>query len=379
VIAAMDDSSDEDDWCPKTQVGLQDLLQPRKTPLISKLETETPPVEVVLETAEKHPLPEKVPERREAEDEPPALESQEAVPELQQGYSSRNGSTNGQVFVAPASAPRIQERAQNERSEAELVRAAEQDKAEGVGLFQSGQYFKSYQVWRRSIDALEGVEAEEAKKIFVALCSNAAQALLKCPEVEGAATEMAASMADKALLVDPNNTRALFRRGCAYANAQGWLLARKDFEQVLRLEPNNEAARRELEKMEEVLPPAAPDVLAKRQDDLPVSTVPKDPAAAVRMAQKEAERFRRDILAVADKKGCVSEWCKKFNKVQVMAADWAKHQLKDPEILQDLLTLRGPLFQAMDAQQREDFLCAYDFVQEVRQRHQEEIDKLYQN
>eukprot|EP00434_Breviolum_minutum_P011547 symbB.v1.2.010182.t1/scaffold664.1/size175145/2 len=38
----------------------KDLLQPRKTPLISKLETETPPVEVVLETPEKHPLPEKV-------------------------------------------------------------------------------------------------------------------------------------------------------------------------------------------------------------------------------------------------------------------------------------------------------------------------------
>eukprot|EP00435_Cladocopium_sp_Y103_P074397 s443_g48.t1 len=144
---------------------------------------------------------------------------------------------------------------------------------------------------------------------------------------------------------------------------------------VLRLEPGNEAARRELEKLEEVLPPVAPDVLAKRQEDLPsTATVPKDPAAAVRMAQKEAEKFRREILAVADQKGCVSEWCKKFNKVQVMAADWAKHQLKDPEILQDLLTLRGPLFEAMDAQQREDFLCAYDFVQEVRQRHQDEID-----
>eukprot|EP00913_Durusdinium_trenchii_P011308 g10620.t1 len=114
---------------------------------------------------------------------------------------------------------------------------------------------------------------------------------------------------DRALSVDPCNTRALFRRGCAYSNAQGWLLARKDFEQVLRLEPNNEAARRELEKLEAELPPAAPDVLARTQEDLPVATVPKDPAAAVRMAQKEAERFRREILAMADKK----DWTQVLN------------------------------------------------------------------
>lgn len=378
----MGDSSDEDDWGgPKAQIGLQDLLEPRKAPLISKIEVQPPSTEVlptaeaalerqtVLEAAQQAPPVEE-------DDELPPLESVELETTLGGGYRE----TNGTHSVVDLPAPAVSRVRAEVRTEEELVRGAEQDKAEGVGLFQSGQYFKSYQVWRRSIDALEGAESEEGRKMFVALCSNAAQALLKCPEVEGAATEMACSMADKALSVDPGNTRALFRRGCAYANAQGWLLARKDFEQVLRLEPGNEAARRELEKLEEVLPPVAPDVLAKRQEDLPsTATVPKDPAAAVRMAQKEAEKFRREILAVADQKGCVSEWCKKFNKVQVMAADWAKHQLKDPEILQDLLTLRGPLFEAMDAQQREDFLCAYDFVQEVRQRHQDEIDKLFQS
>ena len=61
--------------------------------------------------------------------------------------------------------------------------------------------------------------------------------------------------------------------------------------------------------------------------------------------------------------------CPNF-QVEVMTAEWAKHQLKDPEILQepaqhtvvlaaaclpaqDLLILRGPLFQAMNEQQRE--------------------------
>ncbi|CAK9041749.1 N-terminally processed] [Durusdinium trenchii] len=395
----MESSDDEDDWCPKTQVGLQDLIHGpsrAKMPLISQFDEGNGQNAKVEKNA---PLPnqqlvEPAGPGGTVEEDLPPLESmvEEDLPPLKSMVEQQEvkgaeppdqvGSNGYGAMHSPAGAVARERRGiQDLPSESKLVQNAEQDKAEGVALFQSGQYFKSYQVWRRSIDALEAIELneEESRKVFVALCSNAAQALLKCPEVEGAATEMAASMADKALSVDPCNTRALFRRGCAYSNAQGWLLARKDFEQVLRLEPNNEAARRELEKLEAELPPAAPDVLARRQEDLPVATVPKDPAAAVRMAQKEAERFRREILAMADKKGCVSDWCKKFNKVQVMAVDWAKHQLKDPEILQDLLTLRGPLFQAMDSQQREDFLCAYDFVQEVRQRHQEEIDKLFES
>ncbi|CAE8631312.1 unnamed protein product [Polarella glacialis] len=265
----------------------------------------------------------------------------------------------------------------------DVMRAAEEDKAQGTSLFQSGQYFAAYQAWKRGIDAFESFEPErlneEAMRIAVALCCNAAQALLKCPEVNGADTEIAAAMADKALTMDPSNVKALFRRGCAYANAQGWLLARKDFEQVLRLDPQNDAARGELEKMEQHLPPAAPEALARRQEEAAAAalvTVPKDPASALRMAQQEAERFRREILAQADRTGRVAEWCKRFNKIQVMTAEWAKHQLADRESLEDLLVLRGPLFQAMDAQQREDFLGAYDFVQEVKQRHGDEIAEL---
>eukprot|EP00933_Yihiella_yeosuensis_P049115 TRINITY_DN4572_c2_g1_i1.p1 TRINITY_DN4572_c2_g1~~TRINITY_DN4572_c2_g1_i1.p1 ORF type:complete len:362 (+),score=80.54 TRINITY_DN4572_c2_g1_i1:69-1154(+) len=268
----------------------------------------------------------------------------------------------------------------------EAVELAEQEKAEGTALFQSGQYFAAYQAWKRGSDTLESFESdgfnEEGKRLMVALCCNAAQALLKCPEVEGAATEMAASIADKALALEPLNVKALFRRGCAYQNAQGWLLARKDFEQVLRLDPANDAAKRELQKMEDQLPPTAPEVLAARRREEEASaststvTVPRDPEAAVRMAQKEAERFRREVLALADKRGSVSEWCRRFNKIQVMTADWAKQQLADPETVEDLIVLRGPLFQAMNSQQREDFLCSYDFVQEVQQRHGDEIEKL---
>ncbi|CAE7777361.1 unnamed protein product [Symbiodinium microadriaticum] len=83
-----------------------------------------------------------------------------------------------------------------------LVQNAELNKAEGVALFQSGQYYRAYQVWRCNIDELEAFGTdrlgEDGQRTFVALCLNAAQALLKCPEIDGAPTEIAASMADKA-------------------------------------------------------------------------------------------------------------------------------------------------------------------------------------
>ncbi|CAE7406434.1 unnamed protein product [Symbiodinium necroappetens] len=82
-----------------------------------------------------------------------------------------------------------------------LVQNAELNKAEGVALFQSGQYYRAYQVWRCNIDELEAFGTdrlgEDGQRTFVALCLNAAQALLKCPEIDGAPTEIAASMADK--------------------------------------------------------------------------------------------------------------------------------------------------------------------------------------
>jgi len=407
----MSDSDEEDEWCPRAQVGLEDLIATEsKQPIICSTTDDVHVAQARQPDTASSLLPPSTYVSMEHEVLPAAADKTVTSPAACEditsryreatGHTAASGSARGAEPDGPSSALGAasgnsggygyggdgsnfafggQLRQASVRQE-DVVRNAEQDKAEGTALFQAGQYFSAYQAWKRSIDALEAIESgsmsEDAKRVLVALCSNSAQALLKCPDVQGAVTEMAACMADKALSIDPSSTRALFRRGCAYANAQGWALARKDFEQVLRLEPNNEAARRELEKLEESLPPAASDVLARRQEDAVAVSVPKDAESAVRMAQKESERFRQQILAAADRKGCVTEWCKRFNKIQVLSVDWAKHQLKDPESLQDLLTLRGPLFQSMDAQQREDFLCAYEFVQEARTKHGDEITEL---
>lgn len=135
-----------------------------------------------------------------------------------------------------------------------VVAGAEYNKSEGVRLFQAEKFYESYEVWKQGIDALESLGPsfldEATKKLKIALCCNAAQALLRCPEIHGASTDQALKMTEKVLELEPANVKALFRRGCAFSNAKNWRLAHDDFEGVLELEPTNEAAKSELQRTE---------------------------------------------------------------------------------------------------------------------------------
>jgi len=211
--------------------------------------------------------------------------------------------------------------------------------------------------------------------------------------------------------------QALFRRGCANSSQEDWQQAIEDFNLVLELEPGSDAARRELEKAKEQERRQGSGPTPTRQDELG-ACVPahrraigalddgaaqqeldkdklqasglgsaldatsgkepdlSDPDTVSKMAQREADRFKREILALADGHGGVPRWCQRFNKMQVQAAAWTKHQLADPEGLQDLITLRGPVFAAMSEQQMEDFITACEFMSEARARYGDEIDHL---
>mmetsp|Transcript_36792 Transcript_36792/g.95331 ORF Transcript_36792/g.95331 Transcript_36792/m.95331 type:complete len:481 (-) Transcript_36792:62-1504(-) len=248
------------------------------------------------------------------------------------------------------------------------VASADADKVEGTRLFQAGLYFDAYAAWKQGLDTLDGIPAEmlgdRARKLAIALCNNAAQALLRCTDVEGASTERARVMAQKALALDPHNVKALFRRGCAYFNAEKWELARADFEQVLQLEPGNEAAARELARLEEAA------AVAPAGDAAGASDAPGD---VTRRALREGERFRREVLALADRHGCGEKWCQRFSKLQVQACHWAQHQLSDPEMRADLIEVWGPMFSSLDEQQREDFLSSYEFVADVKAQFADEL------
>lgn len=129
---------------------------------------------------------------------------------------------------------------------------AEMAKVEGNQHFQKGSYQEAYSEYKVGIDRLEGFSSNtlgsDARKLCVTLFSNAAQALLKTG-IEGASSEGACEMANKALALDPTNMKALFRRGCAYANGGDWNLARDDLKHVLRLEPQNASAKSELRQL----------------------------------------------------------------------------------------------------------------------------------
>jgi len=267
-------------------------------------------------------------------------------------------------------------------TQAEAVAAAEEDKARGTRLFQEGRFHEASEAFRHGADLLEDIELDltaETCKLKAALCNNGAQALLRCPEIEWASTDQAAWMAERALALEPTNVKALFRRGTAYANGQEWYLARKDFEKVLELEPSNEPARRELRKIDarceaaETVSGFAPP---RRGQEPPLQSL--DAGALVKKVMREAERFREEILEMAQKRNAHMEWCQRLNHLQIEASDWAKHVLTDAEMVQDIALIRGPVFTDMSHEQKEDFVTACEFVSETRNRHGAEIEELMQ-
>eukprot|EP00933_Yihiella_yeosuensis_P005590 TRINITY_DN11013_c0_g3_i1.p1 TRINITY_DN11013_c0_g3~~TRINITY_DN11013_c0_g3_i1.p1 ORF type:complete len:547 (+),score=163.24 TRINITY_DN11013_c0_g3_i1:242-1642(+) len=87
--------------------------------------------------------------------------------------------------------------------------------------------------------------------VYLALRLNSAQACIK-QSLWVAATEHA----DKALLIEKDNTKALYRRGLAAVqiNTEGRLeQARADFARLAQLEPSNREAREQLQKVKERL------------------------------------------------------------------------------------------------------------------------------
>jgi tetratricopeptide (TPR) repeat protein len=54
----------------------------------------------------------------------------------------------------------------------------------------------------------------------------------------------------KAIVLNPKSNHAFFNRGACYWSLKKYDLARKDFEEALRLDPHDEDARDALEKLE---------------------------------------------------------------------------------------------------------------------------------
>ena len=125
-------------------------------------------------------------------------------------------------------------------------------KAEGNAAFGAGKHEEAESAYAAGLEALGGHDTSgaepspgkvEARDLIVSLHVNRAAALLRLERRADA--EQAC---DAALVLQPENVKALYRRGVA--RAENPLKAIDDLKRALKLEPGNTAAKRELAKAE---------------------------------------------------------------------------------------------------------------------------------
>eukprot|EP00401_Gymnodinium_catenatum_P005905 CAMPEP_0117524746 /NCGR_PEP_ID=MMETSP0784-20121206/35409_1 /TAXON_ID=39447 /ORGANISM="" /LENGTH=518 /DNA_ID=CAMNT_0005320913 /DNA_START=44 /DNA_END=1600 /DNA_ORIENTATION=+ len=145
----------------------------------------------------------------------------------------------------------------------ERVTTAENAKAVGNDLLKKGDLAEAVLKYSEGIKLMEplldkdpaeagGAEMQQrAKVVYVALRLNSAQARLKQGDLMGVVEQ-----ADKVLLIEKDNAKALYRRAMASIqfDTEGRLeQARVDFARVAQLEPANRDAREQLAKAKERL------------------------------------------------------------------------------------------------------------------------------
>ncbi|KAM8971857.1 peptidyl-prolyl cis-trans isomerase FKBP4 [Pelodytes ibericus] len=120
-------------------------------------------------------------------------------------------------------------------------------KERGTQYFKVGRYrqaiiqYKKIILWLEHESGLQEEESAKAKSLLLAAALNLAACQLKLGEHRGALEHC-----NKALEMDPNNEKGLFRRGEAYMGVNEPELARDDFTKVLQLYPGNKAARTQM-------------------------------------------------------------------------------------------------------------------------------------
>ncbi|XP_022105705.1 peptidyl-prolyl cis-trans isomerase FKBP4-like [Acanthaster planci] len=129
----------------------------------------------------------------------------------------------------------------------EKLSAAEKSKAKGTEYFKAGNYKKAIKQYTKILDYLDSYpdipEEQKAsyKELVLAGHLNLAMAYIKNKD-----NAEAVKSCDKALKVDPDNVKGLFRRGQANLAMSDPILAKKDFNRVVELDPENKAAKNQV-------------------------------------------------------------------------------------------------------------------------------------
>uniref|UniRef100_A0A6P7F7Y3 peptidylprolyl isomerase n=1 Tax=Diabrotica virgifera virgifera TaxID=50390 RepID=A0A6P7F7Y3_DIAVI len=118
-------------------------------------------------------------------------------------------------------------------------------KEKGTNYFKNGKYESAVKLYKRIHSYLEKDTdtdtQEDRNALLLAAHLNIALCQLKLKEYFEAR-----SAATSALNIDPDNEKALFRRGQAYIQLREPELARQDFTRCLEIDPNNTAAKSQL-------------------------------------------------------------------------------------------------------------------------------------
>lgn len=129
----------------------------------------------------------------------------------------------------------------------EKIEQAEINKSKGTAFLKAEKYDLALGKYRRAVSLLEHEDNLEgelkdrrnalllATHLNIALCHNKLNDSLE-----------AIRACNSALTLEPRSEKALFRRGQAYVATNEFDLARKDFEEVLKIDSNNKAARNQL-------------------------------------------------------------------------------------------------------------------------------------
>uniref|UniRef100_A0A023GNK5 peptidylprolyl isomerase n=1 Tax=Amblyomma triste TaxID=251400 RepID=A0A023GNK5_AMBTT len=129
----------------------------------------------------------------------------------------------------------------------EKIEQAEISKAKGTEFLKAEKYQSALGKYRRAVglleheENLEGEQKEKRRALLLATHLNMALCHLKLND-----TLEAVKACNKALELDPRSEKAYFRRGQAYVGCNEFDMARKDFEEVLKIDANNKAARNQL-------------------------------------------------------------------------------------------------------------------------------------
>lgn len=114
-------------------------------------------------------------------------------------------------------------------------------KDKGTGYLKHEKYNLALKMYERSYGFVNTLETIEAKDIQKALYLNKSLCHLKLKDFYSTETEC-----NKALEIEPNNVKAIYRRGQSYYSRGDYEQSLNDFKRIKDLEPENKAAQNQM-------------------------------------------------------------------------------------------------------------------------------------